>query len=140
MGSVVNLAPELFQGVIARVPYVDLITELLEVDPGHGMRELGDVRIKAHYDYIRSYAPYENVTARDYPNLLVTGGYEDSQVQYWHPAKWVAKLRAHNTGSNLILLKTELEAGHAGASGRFDEIRDVALRHAFVLSLAGVRK
>lgn len=113
---------------------MDLVTHLLEADPGFGRRELGDLHDKESYDYILSYAPYDNIEAKAYPHLLVTAGYEDFQAQYWQPAKWVAKLRAHNTGQTSILLKTQMEAGHAGASGRYEEIQDTALRYAWLLS------
>ena len=100
--------------------------------------EWGDPRDKIYYDYMLSYSPYDQVEAKDYPHLLVTAGLHDSQVQYWEPAKWVAKLRSLKTDDNTLLLKTEMEAGHGGASGRFRSLREVALVYAFLADLAGI--
>ena len=141
MGAVVNLRPELFRGVIAEVPFVDVITTMLDPDiplTTGEYDEWGDPNEKEYYEYILSYSPYDNVEAKDYPNLLVTTGLHDSQVQYWEPAKWVAKLRALKTDSNRLLLHTNLEAGHGGATGRFKRHRETALTYAFFLDLAGL--
>jgi oligopeptidase B len=141
MGAVVNLKPRLFKGVIANVPFVDVVTTMLDdtipLTTGE-YDEWGNPNEKKFYDYILSYSPYDQVKAQDYPNLLVTTGLHDSQVQYWEPAKWVAKLRALKTGKNRLLLKTKMEAGHGGASGRYERWRDTAFEYAFVLDLAGL--
>ena len=139
MGAIVNMRPDLFAGVLAGVPFVDVITTML--DPSIPLTtseydEWGDPNRKEYYDYILSYSPYDNVTARDYPNLLVTTGLHDSQVQYWEPAKWVARLRAKKTDKNRLLFKTTMAAGHGGPSGRFRRYRETALHYAFLLSLA----
>ena len=140
VGAVVNLRPDLFHGVIAAVPFVDVVTTMLDdsipLTTGE-YDEWGDPNEKDYYDYILSYSPYDNVAARDYPHLLVTTGLHDSQVQYWEPAKWVAKLRALKTDHNRLLLKTDLEAGHGGKSGRYERYRDTAFEYAFLLDLAG---
>ena len=139
MGAVINQRPELFKGVIASVPFVDVVTTMLdETIPLTTAEydEWGNPNLKEYYDYMLSYSPYDNVVPRAYPNLLVTAGLHDSQVQYWEPAKWVAKLRQNNTGDNLILLYTNMEAGHGGASGRFRRLREVAREFAFLLELA----
>ena len=140
MGAVINQRPELFHGVVAAVPFVDVVTTMLDdsipLTTGE-YDEWGNPNDKEYYDYILSYSPYDNVEAKEYPNLLVTTGLHDSQVQYWEPAKWVARLRAVKTGDHRLLLKTNLEAGHGGASGRFQRLKEVALEFAFVLDLAG---
>lgn len=139
MGAVVNLRPDLFHGVVAHVPFVDVINTMLDetipLTTGE-YDEWGDPRDPTYYQYILSYSPYDNVERKAYPHMLVTGGLYDSQVQYWEPAKWVAKLRAMRTDRNRLLLKTNLEAGHHGASGRYRRYREVALDYAFVLDLA----
>ena len=143
MGAVVNMEPELFKGVVAAVPFVDVITTMLDesipLTTGE-YDEWGNPNIKEHYDYILSYSPYDNVEPKKYPNLLVTTGLHDSQVQYWEPAKWMAKLRDVNLSDNLILLKTNMEAGHSGASGRFRRYRETALDYAFLLKLEGIKE
>lgn len=143
MGAVVNLRPELFKGVVAQVPFVDVVTTMLDatipLTTGE-YDEWGNPNDEQYFDYMLSYSPYDNVEAKAYPNLLVTTGLHDSQVQYWEPAKWVAKLRAMKTDNNRLLLKTNLEAGHGGASGRFKRYREVALDYAFILDLAGIRE
>ena len=140
MGAVVNLRPDLFHGVVAQVPFVDVVTTMLDesipLTTGE-YDEWGDPADERFYRYIRSYSPYDNVSARRYPHLLVTTGLHDSQVQYWEPAKWVAKLRALKTDDNLLLLRTEMDAGHGGASGRYKRYRELALQYAFLLDLAG---
>jgi oligopeptidase B len=141
MGAVINMAPELFEGVVADVPFVDVVTTMLDPDiplTTGEYDEWGDPNQKELYDYIVSYSPYDNVEAKDYPHLLVTSGLHDSQVQYWESAKWVAKLRALKTGDNILLLKTNMEAGHGGPSGRFRLHRETALAYAFLLDLAGI--
>ena len=143
MGAVVNLRPELFRGVVAQVPFVDIVTTMLDPDiplTTGEYDEWGNPNDKEFYDYMLSYSPYDNVGARDYPHMLVTTGLHDSQVQYWEPAKWVAKLRATKTDRNRLLLKTNMEAGHGGASGRFKRYREIALEYAFLLDLAGIRE
>jgi len=142
MGAVVNLRPDLFKGVIAAVPFVDVMTTML--DPTIPLTtseydEWGNPNVKEYYDYMLSYSPYDNVAAKDYPALFVTTGLHDSQVQYWEPAKWVAKLRATKTGRRPIYLMTNMEAGHGGASGRFRQYRETAVEYAFLLDLAGIR-
>jgi oligopeptidase B len=142
IGAVVNMRPELFKGVLAAVPFVDVITTMLdETIPLTTAEydEWGNPNIKDYYDYMLSYSPYDNVRAQVYPNMLVTAGLHDSQVQYWEPAKWVAKLREYNTGDNMILLYTNMEAGHGGASGRFNRLRELAREYAFFIELANER-
>ena len=143
MGAVLNMAPELYNGVLAAVPFVDVVTTMLDEDiplTTGEWDEWGDPNKKEFYDYMLSYSPYDNVRATDYPNLLVTTGLHDSQVQYWEPAKWVAKLRDHKTDGNLLLLKTDMSAGHSGKTGRFRRIEDTALYYAFFLGLEGIRE
>jgi oligopeptidase B len=140
MGAIANLRPDLFQGIAAGVPFVDVITTML--DPSIPLTtgeydEWGDPRDERYYEYMLSYSPYDNVEAKAYPNLLVTTGYHDSQVQYWEPLKWVAKLRARKTDSNRLLLRAYMEAGHSGPSGRYQRHRETALLYAFFLDLAG---
>jgi len=142
MGAVVNLKPDLFCGVVAQVPYVDVVTTML--DSGIPLTtdeydEWGNPNGKEYYDYMLSYSPYDNVAAKDYPAMLVTTGLHDSQVQYWEPAKWVARLRAMKTDRRPLLLYTNMDGGHGGASGRFRRLRETALEYAFLLDLAGIR-
>jgi oligopeptidase B len=140
VGAVVNLRPELFRAVVARVPFVDVVTTMLDDDlplTTAEYDEWGDPNEQEFYQYILSYSPYDQIEPKEYPNILVTTGLHDSQVQYWEPAKWVAKLRAMKTGNNVVLLKTEMEAGHGGASGRFRRHRETALIYAFLIDLAG---
>jgi oligopeptidase B len=143
MGAIVNMAPDLWNGVVADVPFVDVITTMS--DPTIPLTtneydEWGNPANKEAYDYMKSYSPYDNVEKKAYPNLLVTTGLHDSQVQYFEPAKWVARLRTHKTDNNLLLLKTNMEAGHGGASGRFDYLKEVALKYAFFMALEGITK
>ncbi len=143
MGAVVNMRPELFKGVVASVPWVDVVTTMLDASiplTTFEFDEWGDPNEKEYYDYMLSYSPYDNVTAQDYPNMLVTTGLYDSQVQYFEPAKWVAKLRAVKTDNNVLILKTNMEAGHGGRSGRFRRYREIAFEWAFLLDLAGYRE
>jgi len=140
MGAVMNMAPELFNGIISAVPFVDVINTMLDetipLTTGE-FDEWGNPKDKAYFDYMLSYSPYDNVRAMDYPHTLVTTGYWDSQVQYWEPAKWVAKLRAHKTDNHLLLLHCNMETGHGGASGRFKRFRETAMEYAFLLMLEG---
>lgn len=141
MGAIVNMAPALWNGVVADVPFVDVITTMS--DPSIPLTtneydEWGNPANKEYYDYMKSYSPYDNVEKKAYPNLLVTTGLHDSQVQYFEPAKWVARLRANKTDNNLLLLKTNMEAGHGGASGRFDYLKELALKYAFFMGLEGI--
>jgi oligopeptidase B len=141
MGAVVNMAPELWNGVIAQVPFVDVVNTMLDESiplTTNEFDEWGNPKNKDAYLYMKSYSPYENIERKAYPNMLVTTGLHDSQVQYFEPAKWVAKLRALKTDNNLLLLKTNMEFGHGGASGRFDYLKDVALNYAFLLALEGI--
>lgn len=141
MGAVINMAPQLYRGVIAAVPFVDVVTTMLDesipLTTGE-YDEWGNPNDPEYYDYMKSYSPYDNVVAQDYPHLLVTTGLHDSQVQYWEPAKWVAKMRTVKTDSNLLLLETNMDTGHSGASGRFKRHRETALEYAFILDLAGI--
>jgi oligopeptidase B len=143
MGAVINMAPELFKGVIASVPFVDVVTTMLDdsipLTTGE-YDEWGNPNEKEYYHYMKSYSPYDNVSAKDYPNLLVMTGFHDSQVQYWEPAKWVAKLRKLKTDKNILLFHTNMEAGHSGASGRFESLKETAMEYAFLLDLAVVKK
>ncbi|MBB6610947.1 S9 family peptidase [Pontibacter sp. Tf4] len=138
MGAVVNMRPELYKGVIAAVPFVDVVTTMLDTSiplTTGEFDEWGNPAEKQYYDYMLSYSPYDNVEAKAYPNMLVTTGLHDSQVQYWEPAKWVAKLRDMKTDNNMLLLHTNMEAGHGGASGRFERYKETALQYAFLLNL-----
>lgn len=140
MGAVVNMRPDIFNGVIAAVPFVDVLTTMLDESiplTTFEWDEWGDPRKKEFYDYILSYSPYDNVEANDYPPMLVATGLHDSQVQYWEPAKWVAKLRELKTGDSPLLLHTNMEAGHGGKSGRFRAYKDVAMQYTFILDLEG---
>ena len=140
IGAVINLAPELYRGVLAAVPFVDVVTTMLDesipLTTGE-YDEWGDPRDPDFYQYIKSYSPYDNVKAQDYPNILVITGLHDSQVQYWEPAKWVARLRELKTERNQLLMYTNMEAGHGGASGRFESLKETAMEYAFFLDLAG---
>ncbi len=138
MGAVVNMRPELYQGVLAAVPFVDVVTTMLDATiplTTFEYDEWGNPNDAEYYRYMLSYSPYDNLEAKEYPNLLVTTGLHDSQVQYWEPAKWVAKLRAMKTGDNVLLLKTEMEAGHGGASARDKRYREIAFQYAFLIDM-----
>jgi len=143
MGAIVNIAPEIYNGVVAAVPFVDIVTTMLDdtipLTTGE-YDEWGNPNEKEYYDYIKSYSPYDNVEAKSYPNMLVTTGLHDSQVQYWEPAKWVAKLRDYKTGNNLLLLHTNMDAGHGGASGRFEALKEVAMDYGFLLDMEGIKE
>lgn len=140
MGVVMNLEPQLYHGIVAAVPFVDVVTTMLDesipLTTGE-FDEWGNPKIKTYYDYMLSYSPYDNIVATDYPHLLVTSGLHDSQVQYWEPTKWVARLREMKTDDNKLLLYTNMDAGHGGASGRFRALRELAMEYAFILDLAG---
>jgi oligopeptidase B len=141
MGAVMNLRPELYHGVIADVPFVDVLTTMLDsslpLTTGE-YEEWGNPNDKKYYDYMKSYSPYDNVGHFNYPHLLVTTGLNDSQVSYWEPAKWVSKIRELRTDkSKLLLMKIEMDVGHGGKSGRFEYLRDEALAYAFILKLSG---
>lgn len=141
MGAVVNIEPTLWNGVIANVPFVDVINTMLdETIPltTNEFDEWGNPTNKIYYDYMKKYSPYENVEPKEYPNMLVTTGLHDSQVQYFEPAKWIAKLRSLKKGNNILLLKTDMDYGHGGASGRFDYIKEIALEYAFIFGLEGI--
>jgi oligopeptidase B len=143
MGAVANMAPQLFKGILADVPFVDVVTTMLDesipLTTGE-YDEWGDPNKEESYFYMKSYSPYDNVTAQNYPSMLVTTGLYDSQVQYWEPAKWVAKLRYLKTDRNPLLLHTNMDAGHGGASGRFEQFKEVALEYAFMFKLLGIKK
>ena len=143
MGAVSNMAPEIFNGIIAEVPFVDVVTTMLDESiplTTNEFDEWGNPKKDDSYNYMLSYSPYDNVSAKNYPNMLVTTGLYDSQVQYWEPSKWVAKLRKMKTDNHLLLLNINMDAGHGGASGRFEEYREVALEYAFMLNLEGITK
>ena len=138
MGVVLNKNPELYSSVIASVPFVDVITTMLDDKiplTTSEYDEWGNPNNKKYYDYMKSYSPYDNVEKKRYPNLFVTAGYHDSQVQYWEPAKWVAKLRDYKTDTNVVFLHTNMNTGHGGASGRFDALKEVARDYSFLLQL-----
>ncbi len=139
MGVAINQRPELFHGVIAQVPFVDVVTTMLDesipLTTGE-FEEWGNPQDPQYYEYMKSYSPYDNVTAQAYPHLLVTTGLHDSQVQYWEPAKWVAKLRELKTDDHLLLLCTDMDSGHGGKSGRFKSYEGVAMEYAFLVALA----
>lgn len=138
MGAVANMAPELFAGIVAHVPFVDVVTTMLDESiplTTSEFDEWGDPKDPVFYDYMLSYSPYDQVEAKAYPAMMVTAGLHDSQVQYWEPAKWVAKLRSLKTDDNLLVLRTRMDAGHGGASGRYDRYRERAEEYAFMLKV-----
>nr|WP_248724967.1 S9 family peptidase [Seonamhaeicola sp. ML3] len=141
MGAVINMNPELYKGVLAAVPFVDVVTTMLDdtipLTTGE-YDEWGNPNDSKYYHYMKSYSPYDNVESKAYPNMLVTTGLHDSQVQYWEPAKWVAKLRELKIDTNKLLLHTDMDSGHGGASGRFESLKEVALEYAFLLDLEGI--
>jgi len=143
MGAVINMQPMLWNGVIAAVPFVDVVTTMLDdtipLTTGE-YDEWGNPNDKEYYFYIKSYSPYDNVEKKDYPNILITTGYWDSQVQYWEPAKWIAKLREKKTDNNLLIMNCDMETGHGGASGRFKRLKEVALEYSFLLKLENKTK
>ena len=141
MGAIANMRPDLYKGILGGVPFVDVVTTMLDetipLTTGE-WEEWGNPKDKIYYDYMKSYSPIDNVVKKDYPNMLITTGLHDSQVQYFEPAKWVAKLRALKTNNNLLLFHCDMEAGHGGASGRFKRFHEVAREYAFMLNLVGV--
>ncbi len=140
MGAITNMRPDLWRGIVSAVPFVDVVTTMLdETIPltTFEFDEWGNPKNKEYYDYMMSYSPYDNIEKKDYPNILVTSGYWDSQVQYWEPAKYVAKLREYKTDNNLLLFWCNMDAGHGGKSGRFEALKEVALEYAFMLDLVG---
>ncbi len=143
MGAVVNMQPDLFTGIVAQVPFVDVVTTMLDesipLTTGE-FDEWGNPKEKTYYEYMLSYSPYDNIAAQNYPAMLVTTGLHDSQVQYWEPAKWVAKLRDMKTDTNPLVFKIEMDYGHGGASGRFTKLKEIALEYAFVMDLLGISK
>lgn len=141
MGAISNMRPDLWRGIIADVPFVDVVTTMLDESiplTTNEFDEWGNPKNKDSYDYMKSYSPYDNVEKKAYPNMLITTGLHDSQVQYFEPAKWIARLRTHKTDNNVLLLKTNMEAGHGGASGRFDYLKEIALQFAFMFALEGI--
>ncbi|BAY07442.1 oligopeptidase B [Calothrix sp. NIES-2098] len=140
MGAVINLRPELFKAVVAHVPFVDVVTTILDTSlPLSAMEweEWGNPNDPVYYEYMKSYSPYDNVEAKTYPDMLITAGLNDSRVKYWEPAKWTAKLRELKTDNNILLLKTNMGAGHSGASGRYESLRELAFEYAFILDRLG---
>jgi oligopeptidase B len=143
MGAVVNIRPDLFKGVVAKVPFVDVITTMMDesipLTTGE-FDEWGNPKNPEYYMYMLEYSPYDQVKPQAYPNMLVTTGLHDSQVQYWEPAKWVAKLRELKTDNNTLLLRTNMETGHGGTTGRFKVYKETAQEYAFMLDLAGIKE
>ncbi|NUM31297.1 MAG: S9 family peptidase [Bacteroidetes bacterium] len=143
MGAILNMQPHLWNGMIAQVPFVDVLTTMLDdsipLTTGE-YDEWGNPNIPKYYKYIKSYSPYDNIKPAKYPSILVTTGLHDSQVQYWEPAKWVTRLRENNLGKNKILFFINLDTGHGGASGRFERLKEVAMEYAFLLDLEGIKK
>jgi len=143
MGAIANLRPDLYKGIIAQVPFVDVVTTMLDesipLTTGE-FDEWGNPKDSVYYKYMLSYSPYDQVKAQNYPAMLVTTGLHDSQVQYWEPAKWVAKLRDMKTDNNILLLYTNMEAGHGGASGRFQALKEYAMEDAFIFQQLGIEK
>jgi len=143
VGTVINTDPELYPGVIAAVPFVDVVTTMLDEDiplTTGEYDEWGNPNDPKYYEIMLSYSPYDNVQAQKYPNIYVSTGFHDSQVQYWEPAKWIARLRLQPNNSSEIYLKTNMDAGHGGASGRFEALKEVASEYAFVLDLETITK
>jgi len=141
VGAVVNMRPDLFHIVVADVPFVDVMNTMLDASIPLTVieyEEWGNPNEEESFNYMMSYSPYDNVKPMDYPHLLITAGLNDTRVQYWEPAKWTAKLRTMNTSSNRLLLKTNMGAGHGGASGRYDYLKDIAFEYAFVLDCLGL--
>jgi oligopeptidase B len=141
MGAIINLRPDLWKGIIAAVPFVDVVTTMSDASiplTTNEYDEWGNPADKESYDYMKSYSPYDNIAHHNYPHMMVITGLHDSQVQYFEPAKWVAKIRAMKTGDNLLLMHTDMEAGHGGASGRYKPLTDKAREYAFLLSLEGI--
>lgn len=143
MGAVTNMAPEVYRGIVSQVAFVDVITTMMDESiplTTFEWLEWGNPNIQEEYEYMLTYSPYDNVEAKDYPHILATTGLHDSQVQYWEPAKWVAKLRKLKTDDNKVFLYTNMDAGHGGASGRFQRLREIAREYAFVMDILGIRE
>ncbi|MDB4196423.1 prolyl oligopeptidase family serine peptidase, partial [Flavobacteriaceae bacterium] len=143
MGAVINIAPDLYNGVVAQVPFVDVVTTMLdeEIPLTTGeYDEWGNPNDKEYYEYMLSYSPYDNISNKNYPNLLVTTGLYDSQVQYWEPAKWVARLRKLSNNTSKLYLHTNMDAGHGGSSGRFESLKEIASVYAFIFDLESIIK
>jgi oligopeptidase B len=142
MGAVSNMAPELFRGIVAEVPFVDVLSTMLDdtlpLTPPEWPEWGNPIKDKTAYEAIAAYSPYDRVEAKAYPNILAVGGLTDPRVTYWEPAKWVARLRELKTNDNLLLFKTNMGAGHGGASGRFDRLKEVAFVYAFGMKVAGL--
>jgi oligopeptidase B len=142
VGAVANLSPGDYRGIVAQVPFVDVVTTMLDDSiplTTNEYDEWGNPNERVDYGYMLSYSPYDNVRAQNYPAMFVTTGLWDSQVQYFEPAKWIAKLRAVKTGDNALFLRVDMEAGHGGKSGRFQRYREIAMEYAFVLDQVGIR-
>ena len=143
MGAITNLAPELYKGIVSQVPFLDVVTTMLDetipLTTGE-FDEWGNPKNKAYYDYMLSYSPYDNIEAKDYPNILITSGFHDSQVQYWEPTKYVAKMRTMKTDKNYLFLDTNMDAGHGGASGRYESLKELAKVYAFIFDLEGIEE
>jgi oligopeptidase B len=143
MGAIANMRPDIFKGIIAQVPFVDVVSTMLDesipLTTGE-FDEWGNPDKIDSYQYMLSYSPYDNVKAQNYPHILVTTGLHDSQVQYWEPAKWVAKLRDHKTDKNLLLLRTNMETGHGGTTGRFKIYEEIAQDYTFLLLISGIKE
>ena len=143
MGAVANLSPGVYRGIVAQVPFVDVVTTMLDDSiplTTNEYDEWGNPNEREDYDYMLSYSPYDNVRAQGYPAMFVTTGLWDSQVQYYEPAKWIAKLRALRTDQNPMFLHVDMEAGHGGKSGRFQRYREIAMEYTFVLDQAGIHE
>jgi len=143
MGAVVNMRPELFEVVVAEVPFVDLINTMLDRSIPLTViewEEWGNPHLEKYYNYMKSYSPYDNVGPKAYPHMLITAGLNDPRVAYWEPAKWTAKLRATKTDDNILLLKTDMGKGHFSASGRYDYLKEVSFKYAFIFAKLGIRE
>jgi oligopeptidase B len=143
MGAIANMRADLFKAIIAHVPAVDVLNNLLDMSADNSAvhyGELGDPNVKEQYDYLKSYSPYENIKEQNYPNMLLTTGLNDANVPYWEPAKFTAKLRAYNRGNNLIILKTRFESAHFGPSGRYNYFREFAFEDAFIYKCFGINE
>jgi oligopeptidase B len=138
MGAVANLAPNLWSGIVSNVPFVDVVTTMMDdtipLTTGE-YDEWGNPNDKTYFEYMLSYSPYDNLEAKAYPNMLITSGLHDSQVQYWEPTKYVAKLRDLKSDDNVLLLRTNTDAGHSGSPGRFEHLKEIAVEYAFILGL-----
>lgn len=143
MGAITNMAPDMWRGIISAVPFVDVVTTMLDESiplTTFEFDEWGNPKDKTYYDYMKSYSPYDNIEKKNYPNILVTTGYWDSQVQYWEPAKYMAKMRELKTDNNMLIMWCNMDAGHGGKSGRFEYLKEIALDYAFMLDLAGIKE